>query len=74
MIQPGQLHEGGWRFDFRKPLAADSQPFDVVAVRQVGWQALPWGQFLAWAVAVTAGLAALRTLQRQRAERREPLT
>ena len=70
VIQPGQLHEGGWRFDFRKPLAADSQPFDVVAVRQVGWQALPWGQFLAWAAAVAAGLAALRTLQRQRAARR----
>ena len=70
VIQPGQLHEGGWRFDFRKTLAADSQPFDVVAVRQVGWQALPWGQFLTWAAAVAAGLAALRMLQRQRAARR----
>ena len=70
VIQPGQLHEGGWRFDFHKPLAADSQPFNVVAVRQVGWQTLPWGQFLAWVAAVAAGLAALRTLQRQRAERR----
>ena len=70
VIQPGQLQGGGWRFDFRKTLAADSQPFDVVAVRQVGWQALPWGQFLAWAAAVAAGLAALRTLQRQRAARR----
>ena len=70
VIQPGQLQDGGWRFDFRKPLAAESQPFNVVAVRQVGWQALPWGQFLAWAAAVAAGLAALRTLQRQRAARR----
>lgn len=70
VIQPGQLQGGGWRFDFHKVLAADSQPFEVVAARQVGWQALPWGQFLAWAAAVAAGLAALRTLQRQHAARR----
>ena len=57
VIQPGQLQGGGWRFDFRKTLAADSQPFDVVAVRQVGWQALPWGQCLAWAATVAAGMA-----------------
>lgn len=32
--QPGQVSGTGWRFDFHKHLATDSQPFDVVAVRQ----------------------------------------
>jgi hypothetical protein len=31
VLQPGRLAPGGWRFDFHKHLAADSQPFDVVA-------------------------------------------
>ncbi|MCX7255312.1 MAG: ATP-binding protein [Polaromonas sp.] len=70
LLQPGQVRDGGWRFDFHKHLAADSQPFDMVAVRQVGWQALPWGWFLAWAGAMAALLLALQALQRQRAGRR----
>ena len=68
-IQPGRLDGGGWRFDFRKPLAAASQPFDAVAARQVGWHEMPWVQFLAWAAAMAALLLALRALQRQRAGR-----
>lgn len=60
----------GWRFDFRKHLAADSQPFDVVALRQVGWSELPWGWMAAWTAAFGAVLAALLALQRQRTERR----
>ena len=32
----------GWRFDFSKHLAADSQPFDVVATQFFGWHQLPW--------------------------------
>ena len=36
-LQPGRLADGGWRFEFHKHLAADSQPFDMVAVRTVGW-------------------------------------
>lgn len=70
LIQPGHVASGGWHFAFHKHLAADSQPFDVVALRQVGWQELPWGQFLAWAVAVATALLALRALQGQRAARR----
>ncbi len=69
VLQPGQVSSGGWRFEFRKHLAASSQPFDVVAVRQVGWQELPWGRLLAWAGAMAALLAALGALQRQRAGR-----
>ena len=70
VLQQGHIHEGGWRFDFRKHLAADSQPFDLVALRQVGWAELPWTWMLAWALAVAAALAALRAWQRQRDERR----
>ncbi|MDP3136077.1 MAG: ATP-binding protein [Burkholderiaceae bacterium] len=71
VLQAGAPDGGtGWRFDFRKHLAADSQPFDVVAVRQVRWSELPWGWMAAWTAALGAVLAALLALQRQRAERR----
>ncbi|MBT9549879.1 MAG: two-component sensor histidine kinase [Hydrogenophaga sp.] len=60
----------GWRFDFHKHLAAGSQPFDVVATRQMGWGELPWGRMLAWALAVALVLAALAQWQRQRIARR----
>ncbi len=52
------MAEGGWRFEFRKHLASDSQPFDVVALRQVGWAELPWGAMLLWTLAVLAALLA----------------
>ena len=61
---------GGWRFEFHKHLAAESQPFDVVATRQMGWGALPWGRMLAWSLAVALVLAALAQWQRQRIARR----
>ncbi|MFN3571316.1 MAG: sensor histidine kinase [Polaromonas sp.] len=70
VVQLGRLGEGGWRFDFHKHLAADSQPFDVVAWRQVGWRELPWGWMLAWAGLVAAALSGWLALQRQRAARR----
>lgn len=72
VIQPGNLR-GGWQFDFRKRLATDSQPFDVVSTRQAGWSELPWLAMLGWAalagvaVGVTAALMRQR-VQRQRAE------
>ncbi len=69
VLQPGQPGTSGWRFDFSKRLAAPSQPFDVVAVRQVGWSELPWGWMLGWAALVVAALAMLAAWQRQRAER-----
>ena len=73
VIQAGNLMErgaSGWRFEFHKVVAAESQPFDVVAVRDLGWTHLPWGRMLAWALAVAFLLATLRHLQRQRSERR----
>ncbi len=70
VVQPGRIAEGGWRFDFHKHLASDSQAFDVVAQRQVGWRELPWGRMAALALVLGAALAALLALQRQRAARR----
>jgi signal transduction histidine kinase len=70
VVQPGRIADGGWRFDFHKHLASESQAFDVVALRQVGWQELPWGRMAALALALAAAWAALLALQRQRAARR----
>jgi signal transduction histidine kinase len=69
-LQPGRATRHGWSYDFRKTLAAASQPFDVVAVRRVGWAELPWGQMLALSAALAATLAAARWLRRQAAARR----
>jgi signal transduction histidine kinase len=69
LVQPGRPHGAGWTFDFHKHLATDSQPFDVVAVRTVGWEELPWGWIAAWTAASAAVLAGIRSLQRQRAAR-----
>jgi len=70
VLHPGRITGGGWQFEFRKALAAESQPFDVVAVRRAGWSELPWGWMSVWALAVAGALAALRAIQRQGAERR----
>ena len=73
VIQAGDRSPGtqpGWRFEFHKIVAAESQPFDVVAVRHLGWGHLPWTRMMAWVLAVVLVLAALRHLQRQRSERR----
>nr|WP_315246371.1 ATP-binding protein [uncultured Albidiferax sp.] len=70
VVQPGRIEEGGWRFEFHKHLATDSQPFDMFALRQVGWGELPWAEMLAWAVGMAVLLAALQTALGQRAARR----
>jgi signal transduction histidine kinase len=70
LVQPGNDTEGLWRFEFRKRLAADSQPFDVVAARSAGWSDLPWLKMLAWTGFVVITLGGLLALLRQRAERR----
>jgi signal transduction histidine kinase len=70
VVQPGRIGAGGWRFDFHKHLASGSQPFDVVAQRQVGWGELPWGRMAAWTLAVAGLLAGACVLLRQREERR----
>ena len=61
VVQPGRTAEAGWHFEFRKHLAADSQPFDVVATRTVGWRELPWRWMLGWALVAAALLAAMRS-------------
>ncbi|HEX2829677.1 MAG TPA: ATP-binding protein [Burkholderiales bacterium] len=68
VLQQGR--DGGFRrFAFRKRLAADSQPFDVVAERGVYASELPWLAMLAWAAAVAGALAALRAIRLQRIAR-----
>lgn len=69
ILQPGRLREGGWRFEFRQHLATDSQPFDIVGVRQVGWKELPWAWIAAWTVLVGVLMASGWALLRQRAEK-----
>ena len=69
-LQNPQNADHGWRFDFNKHLAADSQPFDVVATQAFGWSQLPWLVMLLWTLSVAAVLAAVAHLQRQRAARR----
>lgn len=52
---------GGWRYGFRQRLSAESLPVDLVAVRRVGWSALPWAAMAAWCLATAMaalGLAA----------------
>lgn len=69
VLQTGRIDDGGWRFEFHKHLAAESQPFDVVALRQVGWAELPWSWMLGWAALTAALLLAWQALLRQRSER-----
>ncbi len=69
VVQPGSNSSGPWPFVFRKRLAADSQPFDVVATRSAGWADLPWLKMLAWTLLTATTLAGLMALARQRAER-----
>ncbi len=68
-LQAGQPLTQGWRFDFDKVVAAESQPFHAVATRWVGWGELPWLGMGAWALAVLAGLAALAHALRLREAR-----
>ncbi|WP_395316007.1 sensor histidine kinase [Variovorax sp. UC74_104] len=72
VLQPGMLSAGanGWRFELSKALASPSQPFDLVAVRQVGWSELPWRAIAGWAAAMAVLLVGLRAAQRQRVARR----
>ena len=60
----------GWRFDFRKHLAAESQPFDVVASQNFGWNQLPWLLMLLWALTVGSALYAISLFLRQRTAKR----
>ena len=70
VVQQGHITDSGWRFEFRKHLASASQPFEVVAIRQVGWTELPWGVMTLWTLMVAAALAAWSAWKRQRSARR----
>ena len=70
VLQPGRPDTGGWRFDFNKHLASDSQPFNVAATRHVGAGELPWAWMLGWSLAVAALMTALHAWQSQRRGRR----
>ena len=69
LLQQGGGPSSLWSFAFRKPLAAQSQPFEVVARRGLGWADLPWPAMLAWAAAAAGAVAGWQWLRRQRAER-----
>jgi C4-dicarboxylate-specific signal transduction histidine kinase len=74
VLQPGSPAAAtpsghGWTYAFHKRLAADSQPFDVVAQRHVGWAELPWPAILGWLVLVWAAVLGGVQVQRQRAGR-----
>lgn len=70
VIQPGAAEQGGWRFQFDKPLTVRSQPFDVVAERRVGWSELPWAYMGAAAALIGGVLVGAALLQQQRVARR----
>ena len=70
LLAPGRVDGAGWRFDFAKHLAAESQPFDLQATLRVGWGELPWAAMAAWSAAVALGVAGIAAWQRQRTERR----
>lgn len=71
VMQPGApAADGGWRFDFRKVLASESQAFELVAERRVSWAELPWAAMGAWSVAMALALGGAYALRRQRIERR----
>jgi signal transduction histidine kinase len=70
VVQPGRMNEAGWRFEFHKHLASASQPFDVVAIRQVLWVELPWALMALWVAGVAGAVAAWSAWQGQRSARR----
>lgn len=70
-VQPGKPADAPWQFEFRKRLANDSQPFEVVATLPVGWSALPWTAMLLWSVLVIITIAGIHAYrQQQTAQRR----
>ncbi|RZS53419.1 sensor histidine kinase [Sphaerotilus mobilis] len=66
------LPSGGWSFEFRKHLAAASQPFDLVVRWHSGWSGWPWWGLLAsWVLSLGSvfGLWRLRRDWQAQAER-----
>ena len=69
-LQAGREQSGPARFEARKLLAAESQPFELGARRDLGWAQLPWLAMGGWSMVVAATLAALAAWRRQQVERR----
>lgn len=69
-IQPRVAAHALFQFDFRKHLAADSQPFDLVARRSFLWADLPWFPMLMLWFGWTALAVVALTLWRQRENQR----
>ncbi|MEO6271468.1 MAG: ATP-binding protein [Lautropia sp.] len=57
------------RFAFNKHLASDSQPFELVVGRSVGWAELPWAGMLLWISLAMAGGGLSYSYFRQRQAR-----
>lgn len=71
VLQPGREPAGRvGAFSLRKPLASPSHPFDVVALRVLGWSELPWLAWAGWGLASAGIVAALAAWDRQRQARR----
>ncbi|RYZ00011.1 MAG: two-component sensor histidine kinase [Comamonadaceae bacterium] len=70
VLQEGRPASSPWRHAFHKHLAAESQGFDVVAVRAVAWRELPWLAMAAWSLLAGVLVGGLQWLRRQREERR----
>ena len=70
VLQEGRLAGRGWRFDFAKHLAAESQPFDVTLAATAGWSALPWRAIALWLVGSAAFALAAVFVSRQRQQAR----
>ncbi len=66
VLNPGHLAERGWRFDFTKRLATESQPFDVVLSATLAPTALPWPRLAFWLAACSALALVAAQWQRQR--------
>ena len=69
-LHDAALPAGGWRFEFSKYLAAESQPFDVRLAHVVRWRDLPWFAMAVWVLAVALVAAGSFAAWRQRAARR----
>lgn len=69
VLQPAPLWDSRWRFEFRKHLAADSQPFDVIVERCLSWSELPWLAMTGWSLASILLVAGIASFSRQRRER-----
>ncbi len=65
-LQPAR---GLRRMAFTKPLAAESQPFDLVLERGIGWSDLPWWAMLTWIALVGVGCGLAWNAARQRRAR-----